>query len=358
VFKDLKALPVLRKMVDTDSAEKARIGAMDAIAMFGEAAASSVGVVAKQLDHSQWQIRITAAQTLGALQSMEGVEALITRFEKEPTGRIADDVYEALKKITRDDLKRKPQLWRAWWDAAKSRTPGGLPQRPDEKPKPKTPPPDDAHSTHDAPAPAFGIEIYSNRVAWVIDTTETMLTLFTPDPVGAKQLSRDYTGRDKLTICKEEVSQALGDLDPRAHFNVVTFGMRVSAFRKNPVSANGTNIESAREYLRGLVGAGRTNYYGALKAALDLGDEPDTNPDFGQTPDTITFLTDGVPNEGDIIDADTLVEWYSGLNRYARVKTHTITFGTVGIDMPLLRNLAERNGGRFTLVPELRKPGR
>ena len=31
----------------------------------------------------------------------------------------------------------------------------------------------------------------------------------------------------------------------------------------------------------------------ALKAALDLGDEPDTNPNFRSTPDVITFLTDG-----------------------------------------------------------------
>ena len=73
------------------------------------------------------------------------------------------------------------------------------------------------------------------------------------------------------------------------------------------------------------------------------------------TPDTITFLTDGEPTKGAITDGDTLVEWYTGLNRYARVVTHTVTFGTIGIDMPLLHRLAEQNGGKFTLVPELKQ---
>ena len=70
------------------------------------------------------------------------------------------------------------------------------------------------------------------------------------------------------------------------------------------------------------------------------------------TPDTITFLTDGVPTKGDILDADVIVEWYTGLNRYARVRTHTITFGNIGIDRLLLKNLAERNGGKYIEVPE------
>ena len=78
----------------------------------------------------------------------------------------------------------------------------------------------------------------------------------------------------------------------------------------------------------------------------------ESDSSFRATPDTITFLTDGTPTKGDIIDGDTLLEWYTGLNRYARVKTHTISFGTVGIDMPLLEAMATRNGGKFTLVPE------
>jgi hypothetical protein len=355
MMKHAKAMAGMRKMVASDPSEKAQIGAIDALAMFQEDAESAVKGLIGKLDSSQWQIRIAAAQALGEIGSMESVDGIITRMEKE-TGRINDELYEALKKISRDDLGRKVEHWRKWWEREKANSPNGTPKRPpppDEKKKPKFDP-NDPRATHDGgPPPYFGVEIYSNRVGFVFDTSQSMLTLFTPDPSAAKSLSREYVGRDKLTICKEEIAQALKQLDPRAFFSVVAFGTQIRAFKSNPVPASTGNIESAVSFLQSLPGAGETNYYDALKVALDLGDQPDTNQDLRSTPDTITFLTDGVPTKGEVTDGDTLLEWYTGLNRYARVKTHTITFGNIGVDMPLLRGLAERNGGRFTLVPEM-----
>jgi len=358
-MKHAKAMAAMRRMAASDPSEKAQIGAIDALAMYGEDAQSAAKVLSSKLDSSQWQIRIAAAQALGEIGSMEAVDGLITRMEKE-TGRLQDELYEALKKISRDDLGRKPENWRTWWEHEKANAPNGLPQRPpppdETKKKPKGPDPNDKHTTSDGgPPPYFGVEIYSNRVGFVFDTSQSMLTLFTPDPSAARALSREYVGRDKLTICKEEIAQALKALDPRAHFNVVAFGTQIRAFKKNPVPASGGNIEAAVGFLTSLPGQGETNYYDALKVALDIGDQPDTNADLRATPDTITFLTDGVPTKGDVIDGDTLLEWYTGLNRYARVKTHTITFGTIGIDQRLLQQLAERNGGKFTLVLEQTK---
>ncbi len=351
---DAKAMPGLRKMVISDPSEKARIGAMDALAMFHEDAGMAVPLIAKNLEHAQWQLRITAAAALGEIGSMEAVDPLVTRMEQEQ-GRVRDDIYEALKKISRDDLGRKPENWRKWWDRAKAMSPNGLPQRP-PPPDPKKKPqfdPNDPHATHDGgPPPYFGLEIYSNRVGFVFDTSQSMGTLFTPDKSAAQALTREYVGHDKLTICKEEIAQALGGLDRRAHFNIVAFGTAIRAFKPNPVPASPDNILSAIEFMKALPPAGETNYYDALKAALDIGAEPDTSPNLKSTPDTITFLTDGVPTKGDLVDGDTLVEWYTGLNRYSRVKTHTITFGTIDVDLLVLKNMAERNGGKFTLVPE------
>jgi hypothetical protein len=356
-MKDVKAMAGMRKIVLSDPSDKAQIGAIDALAMYGEEAQNAVPVVVAKLDAGQWQLRIAAAQALGEIGSMEAVDGLITRMEKE-SGRLQDELYESLKKISRDDLGRKPENWRTWWEREKANTPNGLPKRPpppDPKKKPKGPDPNDPHSTSAKAPPYFGVELYSNRVGFVFDSSASMLTLFTPDPSAARALSREYVGRDKLTICKEEIAQALRGLDPRAHFSVISFGTRIRAFKANPVPASTANIDAAIGFLTTVPGVGETNYYDALKTALDLGEEPDTNPDLRATPDTITFLTDGVPTKGDMIDGDTLLEWYTGLNRYARVKTHTITFGEIGIDRSLLQNLAVRNGGKYTEVPELRK---
>jgi len=350
-LKDVKAMAALRKIAASDPAEKARVGALDALALFQEDAGAAVPIAAKLLEHPQWQLRIAAAQTLGDIGSMEAVDPLVARMEME-TGRVRDDIYEALKKITRDDLGRRPDSWRKWWDKAKAQSPNGLPRRPDEKQKPKFDP-NDPRATHDPAPPYFGVEIYSNRVAFVIDVSESMLENFEPDPASAKTLGFEPGVRTKLAICKEEVQRALGLLDPRAHFNVISFGTMVRSFRPEMTLATAGNVASAVEHMNGLAAAGETNYYDALKTALGIGAAPDVDPDFKATPDTITFLTDGEPTKGDILDADVILEWYSGLDRYARVKTHTITFGTIDVDVPLLRALAERNGGRFTIVPRI-----
>jgi len=356
VLKDADSMAAMRKMVLSDPSDKARVGAMDALAMFKDDAKNSVPVIADQLTKSaQWQVRVAAAQALGEIGSMEAVEPLISRMETE-SGSVREFIYQALKKISRDDMGRdKPANWRTWWKHLKDSNPnGGLPDRPpppdDKKPKVD---PNDPHATHDVvPAPYFGLEIFSYRVAFVLDTSESMLENFTPDPVAVAKVGLAAGTRSKLDICKEQVSVALAGLDPRAHFNIVTFGTAIRPLHPEPVLATQSNKDEANGFLRSVVGAGETNYYDALKAALDIGAEPDTNANFRPTPDTITFLTDGAPTKGDILDADVIVEWYTGLNRYARVTTHTISFGLTGVDEVLLRGMAERNGGRFTLVPE------
>jgi HEAT repeat protein len=354
-MRDTRALPVLRKLVTSDSSEKTRVGVMDALAMYEKDAVQAIPLVAKHLDSPQWQLRVTAAQTLGDMGSMEAVESLVTAMEKEPGGRVSDDLRTALRKITCDDLGRKPASWRTWWEKAKASSPSGLPARPDAPPK-QVNEADEAKRTRDDVPVAFGIEIYSQRVGFVCDVSESMSELFTPDVLAAKALSREYTGSTKLGILKEEVVQALSQLDPRAHFSLVTFGTQIKSFRPNPIPASAGNVDSARGFLKSLAPSGETNYYDALKAALDLGERADSNEDFRSTPDTITFLTDGEPTQGEILDADVLVEWYTGLNRYARVRTHTITFGLTNVDTALLKAMADRNGGRFTLVAERKAP--
>jgi len=353
-MKDIRALSGLRKMVN-DSAEKARVGAMDALAMFGSDAEMAVPLITKHLTSPQWQLRVTACQTLGKIGSMEAVEQLVTRMEIE-SGRVRGDIKDALVEITRDDLGRKPENWRKWWDRLKASTPNGLPKRPDE-PEPETAEEKrkrEALEKRYAVQEYYGIEIYSSRIGFVIDTSGSMASNFTPDTRQAQALSRKYEGTNKITICKEEIAQALKTLDPRSHFNVISFNTTIRTMSKNPISASPGNIKKAFGFLRSLPATGETNYHGALEAALDIGKTVDASPNFRSTPDTLTFLTDGMPTRGEMTNADTILEWYTALNRYARVRTHVICFGTKGVDLVLLRGMAEQNDGRFIHVAEKR----
>lgn len=346
------AMSPMRKMVNGDSADKAQLAAMDGLAMFGEDAHMAVPLIVRQLESSQWQLRVAACDALGKIGSMEAVEPLVTRMERE-TGRVRDAIHAALKAITYDDLGRKPENWRAWWDREKAKVPNGLPKRP-EKPAAdaaKKQPEDPNKRYGDGPK-YYGIEIYSSRIGFVLDTSLSMDQLFEPDPSAAAALSRTYNGSTKLAICKEEIAQVLKGLDPRSHFSIIVFNTKIQWWKKNPVPSSGGNISSAAGWMLSLPAAGETNYYDGLRAALDLPDGPDDSPDFKSTPDTLTFLTDGSPTQGEITDADTLLQWYTSLNRYARVRTHCITFGLKGVDLVLLRGMAEQNGGTFVIVPE------
>lgn len=350
-LKDANAMSAMRKLVNGDPAEKAQLAAMDALSLFGEDAHMAVPLILKQVESSQWQLRVAACDALGKIGSMEAVEPLVTRMEQE-TGRVREAIRDALKAITYDDLGMKPENWRKWWDREKTRTPNGLPKRPD-KPKEDVkkenkPDPNEKYAT----AKYYGIEIYSARIGYVLDTSLSMDANFEPDDRAASALSRKYAGSTKLAICKEEIAQSLRSLDPRSHFSVTVFNTRISWFKKNPIPSSPGNIASAEGWLRSLPPAGETNYYDGLRAALDMEEGPDESPNFRSTPDTLTFLTDGAPTQGEITDADTLLEWYTSVNRYARVRTHCICFGTTGVDLVLLRGMAERNGGRFVMVPE------
>jgi hypothetical protein len=293
-----------------------------------------VPLILRNLDAPQWQIRVSACQSLGAIRSMEAVDPLISRMEKEQ-GRVREDIREALKKITNDDLGLNPEHWRKWWDREKANSPNGLPKRPDPKgpvtgEKPKKPE-EDRYGTQQK---YYGIELYSSRIGFILDTSGSTDVLFEPDPRILAQLSRKYTGQTKLQICKEEIAQA------------------VKAFKKNPIPATPGNTSSAEAWLRGLPPTGETNYYGGLRACLDLDEGPEELANFRSTPDTVTFLTDGMPTQGEITDSDTLLEWYTSLNRYARIKTHVIAFGNKGVDIVLLEGMAKRNGGVFVHVSE------
>jgi HEAT repeat protein len=354
LMKDIRAMRGLRNMVN-DPAEKARVAAMDALAMFGEEAEMAVPLITKHLTSPQWQLRVTACQALGKIGSMEAVEPLITRMEIE-SGRVRGDIKDALKEITRDDLGRKPENWRKWWEREKANSPSGLPKRPDEPSEtgPVAEQKPDANDRY-AQQEYYGIEIYSSRIGFVLDTSGSMASNFVPNASQARALKLEVEGQtNKINICKEQIARTLKSLDPRSHFNVISFNTTVRTMSKNPISASPGNVKKAFGFLRSLPATGETNYYGALRAALDLGQTLDASPNFRSTPDTLTFLTDGMPTRGEMTDADTLLEWYTALNRYTRVRTHVICFGSKGVDLVLLRGMAERNDGRFVHVAEAR----
>ncbi|MCA9316226.1 MAG: VWA domain-containing protein, partial [Planctomycetes bacterium] len=99
---------------------------------------------------------------------------------------------------------------------------------------------------------------------------------------------------------------------------------------------------------------GETNIHGALKAALGLHEKPSLEATLEDIPDTVYFLTDGSPTEGEITSTPELLGWFEDINRFGKVKLNVIAFGSLGVDLTFLRALAQVGGGDFIHVPEER----
>jgi hypothetical protein len=355
-LKDPRIVDAVRPMI-SDQAAKARIAAMDAVATAaaGIQAEKAVAPVAANLDHESWQVRSAAAECLGGLGSMYGVEPLIARMTSE-AGRLRVDCYDALKRITKDDLGKNPENWSKWWKKERERVGGGVPEAP--KPAGEANPEDARYGRPERP---YGIQTYEGRVGYMLDMSNSMFTLFEPDPSEVKRLRRKYVGATKFDISREEIAQSIAALDPRAKFNVMVFSTKPRFMSNGMSQAGGDAAKKAEAFLKSCRSSPEsaggavqlTSFYDAFRGIFDLPKGSASPPaNFTETPDTMFFLTDGEPTAGEIIDADELLAWFNGLNRYARIRVNVIAYGNMGIDLVFLGHLAGDNGGTLFNIAE------
>ncbi len=179
------------------------------------------------------------------------------------------------------------------------------------------------------------------------------------DPSWLKRQRRDYPAKaEKAELATLEIAASLASLDPRTLINVYFFRTAASSWKPEMIPASPKNVEAAlrriaAEQPKGDFGrkAYRTNYIDVLRMVLDekAGDPP--SPAFGNTPDTIFFLTDGKPTVGDITEPEILLSWFAERNRFARMHFNVITFGSQETNDRFLGRLATENGGKFVQVP-------
>jgi hypothetical protein len=352
------SLPAIERLV-ADRSDDVALAAMDALASFGEQAEDAWSKVAPRLDDLHRPVRTAAAETLGALGTMETVDALIARMDKEE-GRVHEDCRQALKRITRDDLGAETARWKDWWKKEKERSPGKLPSRPAEKPK------EDANARYGTAPTYFGIQLFSKRLAFVLDVSSSMSDHIVVDPSWIEQQGRAYRGdATKFEVATAEIAASLKTVDPRLEFGIVTFRSDVRTWRERLVPAGSGLVDQALSYLASQRPAPLDNSGDPAKQKTDLADA--LRIAFGikagangarptdEAADEVYVMTDGQPTAGDLVDADVLLSWFREKNRLARLRLHVVTFETIDVDLKFLRGLAEAGGGAFVAIPTTRK---
>jgi hypothetical protein len=129
-------------------------------------------------------------------------------------------------------------------------------------------------------------------------------------------------------------------------FNVLLYGDKVTAWKRDPVSARAGNKKAARRWLARVKTSGSAAVFEALLQALDPAGR-ETNARLVPTmPDTIFLLAGGWTGGRELaLEAD-IVEEVARVNRLAQVAIHVIAVGR-SAPTDFLRALAARCGGRF-----------
>jgi Ca-activated chloride channel family protein len=187
------------------------------------------------------------------------------------------------------------------------------------------------------------IEMVPSRPAK--DKPGTFMMVVTPG-VDLKPISQgaDYTFvldvsgsmDSKIRTLAKGVSKAIGQLDARDRFRIVTFNDHAGMLTNGWVKVTPENVAAALKDVAGLTSGGSTNLHDGLSLGLT-----DLDAD---RPASVVLVTDGVANEGVIAPAA-----FQKLMKQVDVRLFGFLMGNEG-NWPLLKLLCDTSGGFYAGV--------
>lgn len=178
------------------------------------------------------------------------------------------------------------------------------------------------------PRTFFGLKIHTRRVVFVLDISGSM----------------------DIEFAKLNLRNAYRDLEADAHFGIILYNANVDAWKDHLVRATPEAKAEADEFLSGVTNFGATNIYGALRRAFEVSESSIVQAD------TVYFLTDGLPNAGDVTDPDGILAAVRRWNGKERVVIHAIhVLGPMSSYDPqqievaryFMKRLAQQNSGVY-----------
>lgn len=266
------------------------------------------------LDHEAWQVRAGAIEALVRLRVREGVPALIERLAKED-GRLQHDIATALKRLTGQRLGTNAATWKKWWE--------------DQGEAFVVPPESETgDAAEEGGTTYYGIPVVSRRICFLLDISGSM----SAEAATGESRAGDKSKKNRLDVAVKELCETIDRLAKDVRFNIVLFDDRVEPWEKELQLADDAKKADAKKFLDRQRPRGGTNIYDPLEAAL-----------LGKDVDTVFLLSDGAPGSGKFVQAEDILREIRKLNRSRKVVVHTIA---IGLDTPLMRELAKQNGGK------------
>ncbi|MEO6597489.1 MAG: HEAT repeat domain-containing protein [Planctomycetota bacterium] len=276
------------------------------------------------LQHEDWSTRFAAVEALGTMKDKDAVPKLIERLAVE-TGRLKKRIADVLWHLTAQPFDEDAAKWQGWWAEAGAAftvaTEKDLDKASEARERRRL-----LERTRSS-AKFFGIQVESHRVIFIIDVSGSMLESMYGRYVGKR-------GASRIDVAKQELTQAIKNMEPGALFNILAFSSGIARWQKEAVGANTEQSRaSALEWVERLGASGATNLYDTVKMAFEDKDV-----------DTIFIMSDGEPTSGEVIDPYRIREDVAFWNKHRQVKIHSIA---IGGNLEVLEWLAKDAGGTY-----------
>ena len=287
---------------------------------------NTVDLFRERLSHPDWSTRLIALRALEDQRDVTLLGPIVAQMQSE-SGRMSIEFGDTLFRLTGEPFGGSAAVWKRWFDNEgkdakiidESEVESLLAMAEERRLKAVS------------GAEFFGIRIESQRVAFVIDVSGSM-----QEPTRGRYVNEP--GKPRIEVAKAELSKAIEALEENALFNILPFSAGVETWIPDGVEASKESTrEEALEYVGRLGPFGGTNLFGGLEAAFE-----------DQDVDTIFVLSDGEPSVGDIIDPQLIREAVEEMNATRNVVIHAVS---VGLDLEILRWLAEDTGGTYVGIP-------
>ena len=346
---------ILLERLKKDSEQQVKIAILDALRIRKATGPEVVSEVSAQLKSRYWQVQSTALSTLRALGPDHGqgaIETLIKTLEKAK-GRLKGEVNKTLVALTGVNKHGSATAWRAWWEENRPALEAG-----EFQPRPG----EGAGNNRGVATTFYGIPVDSENVIFILDNSGSMAEPSKwdiPEGVATGKTNRNRPpvkkeGNRKIDVARWQLKQCLAGLKDGVRFNLLFFNHEWKILSKKMIKLNSGSLKAAFKFIDELEPVGGTNIYDPMEKAFTFAGAGLKDQLNRTNIDTIFLLTDGMPNAGQIPNAQDIILKIKETNKTKKVKVNTVgVFGTSGggnvarEGENFLKELSENSGGKF-----------
>ena len=243
-----------------------------------------------------WQLRLAMTEALRGFHHTDAVSILIDLMDDKRL-RIRLSAAEGLRELTGTSMGKSRDECLAWWNKHRDgfqfpdfllRNPGSF----------------DLKSSASDTVAYFGLDLQSDHVIFLVDKSESMVW------------------HGKWPGMVEELDLFLDNTGKSFYFNIAQFSDHPDKWEPELQPLSKRSRKDAMRHLQNSNPYGPTNLWEAIEETFE-----NTNAD------TIVLLSDGQANRGNLQKPEDLQEGIRRINRYARLRIHTVYMWR-GISIP------------------------